>query len=63
MSVNNTHLGFDEINERLARCKSVFFIGAGGINMSSLAIITKNRGFRVGGSDRTRTALTERLEK
>ena len=62
MAVNNTHLGFEEINERLSKCKSVFFIGAGGINMSSLAIITKQRGFNVGGSDRTRTALTERLE-
>lgn len=62
MSVNNTHLGFEEISARLARCKSVFFVGAGGINMSSLAIITKQRGFKVGGSDRTKTALTERLE-
>ncbi|MBR4296044.1 MAG: UDP-N-acetylmuramate--L-alanine ligase [Clostridia bacterium] len=62
MSVNNTHLGVYEINEKLSKCKSVFFIGAGGINMSSLAIITKQRGFKVGGSDRTKTALTERLE-
>ena len=62
MSVCNTHLGYERINEAISSCKSVFFIGAGGINMSSLAIITKQRGFRVGGSDRTRTALTERLE-
>ncbi len=62
MSVCNTHLGYERINEALAGCGSVFFLGAGGINMSSLAIITKQRGFRVGGSDRTRTALTERLE-
>ena len=63
MSVNNTHLGFEAIKEKLAKCKSVFFIGAGGINMSSLAIITKQRGFKVGGSDRTKTELTERLQK
>ncbi len=62
MSVNNTHLGCEEISRRLESCKSVFFIGAGGINMSSLALITKNRGYRVGGSDRTETALTEKLE-
>lgn len=62
MSVNNTHLGAEEISARLKKCNSVFFIGAGGINMSSLALITKNRGFRVGGSDRTRTSLAERLE-
>lgn len=62
MSVVNTHLGAEAIGKALAECKSVFFIGAGGINMSSLAIITKRRGYRVGGSDRTRTELTERLE-
>ena len=62
MSVENTHLGAGAIGEALKHCKSVFFIGAGGINMSSLAIITKQRGFNVGGSDRTRTALTEKLE-
>lgn len=62
MSIENTHFGFAEIDKRIKNCKSVFFIGAGGINMSSLAIITKRRGFKVGGSDRTRTALTERLE-
>ena len=63
MSVENTHLGAAEAAKRLEKCKSVFFIGAGGINMSSLAIITKRRGYRVGGSDRTKTALTERLEE
>ena len=63
MSVNNTHLGCSEISCRLEKCQSVFFIGAGGINMSSLALITKNRGLRVGGSDRTKTALTEKLER
>lgn len=62
MSVNNTHYGSEEIEKRLCACRSVFFVGAGGINMSSLAIITKRRGFKVGGSDRTKTALTERLE-
>ena len=31
--------------------------------MSSLALISKKRGYRVGGSDRTATTLTERLEK
>lgn len=31
--------------------------------MSSLALITKLRGYRVAGSDRTKTTLTERLEK
>ena len=62
MSVANTHFGANRIKEMLSDCHGVFFIGIGGINMSSLAHITKKRGYRVGGSDRTRTALTERLE-
>lgn len=45
----------------LKGCRSIFFIGIGGINMSSLAHISHLRGYRVGGSDRERTALTQRL--
>lgn len=62
MSVENTHFGAVAIADALKNCKSVYFIGIGGINMSSLAHITHKRGFRVGGSDRTRSELTERLE-
>lgn len=62
MATENTHFGADGISEALRDARSIFFIGIGGINMSSLAHITRKRGYRVGGSDRTRTALTERLE-
>ncbi|MBQ9783799.1 MAG: UDP-N-acetylmuramate--L-alanine ligase [Clostridia bacterium] len=61
MATENTHLGAERIDALLQNCKSIFFIGIGGINMSSLAHLTHRRGYRVGGSDRTRTALTERL--
>ena len=61
MSVENTHFGSAEIAELLKDCKSIFFIGIGGINMSSLAHISHNRGYRVGGSDRTETELTRKL--
>ncbi len=61
MSTPNTHLGAQRISELLDGKKSIFFIGIGGINMSSLAHISKKRGFRVGGSDRARTELTEKL--
>ena len=61
MSTENTHFGVLAIEEMLSACKSIYFIGIGGINMSSLAHISHLRGYRVGGSDRTRTALTERL--
>ncbi len=63
MATENTHFGARYISEALDSCKSIFFIGIGGINMSSLAHISKKRGYRVGGSDRSRSALTERLGK
>lgn len=62
MSTENTHFGAERIGQMLKDCKSIFFIGIGGINMSSLAHISQLRGYRVGGSDRERTALTQRLE-
>lgn len=62
MSIANTHFGADSIAECLKGKKSIFFIGIGGINMSSLAHIAYERGYKVGGSDKTKTALTERLQ-
>lgn len=63
MSLPNTHYGAKRIKEIMdGKCGSVFFAGAGGIMMSSLAIITKKAGYRVCGSDRARSALTDKLE-
>ena len=64
MSTPNTHFGRDKIREIMAASadKTVFFLGAGGIMMSSLALLTKRAGFAVSGSDRARSALTEKLE-
>ena len=61
MATENTHFGARAIADMLRDVHSVYFIGIGGINMSSLAHITHMRGFRTGGSDRCRTALTEKL--
>lgn len=61
MATENTHYGAEAIAKMLASCRSIFFIGIGGINMSSLAHISHKRGYRTGGSDRTRTELTDRL--
>ena len=61
MATENTHYGAEKIETMLAACHSIYFIGIGGINMSSLAHVSLKRGYRVGGSDRTRTALTDRL--
>ena len=64
MSTPNTHLGEECIRKIMNECKSkdIFFLGAGGIMMSSLALLTKRAGFAVRGSDRARSALTEKLE-
>ena len=61
MATPNTHFGAKNIELMLNDCKSIYFIGIGGINMSSLAHISHLRGYRVGGSDREQTALTEKL--
>lgn len=44
-----------------AGVRSVWFIGIGGVSMSSLALTSLDRGLRVGGSDRAESAVTERL--
>ena len=64
MSTPNTHYGYETIGRIMkdAADKDIFFLGAGGIMMSSLALLTKKAGFAVRGSDRSRSALTDKLE-
>ncbi len=61
MSIANTHYGYESIRKIMASAESIFFVGIGGISMSSLAAMTKKRGYNVSGSDRAKTALTEKL--
>ncbi len=42
--------------------KTVYFIGIGGIGMSAIARYFHSKGIRVSGYDKTRTALTAKLE-
>lgn len=42
---------------------SLFFIGIGGVSMSALAMIAKQQGYRVAGSDRARSQNTQMLEE
>ncbi len=42
---------------------SVYFMGIGGISMSGLAEVLLSRGFKISGSDRLRSRLTENLEE
>ena len=46
-----------------SKVNSVYFIGIGGIGMSALARYFKANGYHVAGYDRTRTLLTNELEK
>jgi UDP-N-acetylmuramate--alanine ligase len=46
----------------LDRIQRVYFLGIGGIGMSSLARFFRSRGIAVAGYDRTRTPLTRTLE-
>lgn len=44
------------------RIKNVYFLGIGGIGMSALARYFKAVGYRVGGYDRTPSALTQKMQ-
>ena len=51
-----------ELDAVMQRAKRLFFVGIGGISMSSLAFVCRGRGYEVAGSDRAYSAMTERLE-
>lgn len=61
MATPNTHYGPARIGEMLLGAEHLFFIGIGGVNMSSLAEISHRRGYRVSGSDHAASPLTDRL--
>ena len=42
--------------------EKIFFVGIGGISMSSLAFVCRKRGYEVSGSDRAYSTMTEKLE-
>lgn len=62
MNTSNTHYGKDGVASLLADARKLFFIGIGGVNMSSLAVIAASRGYEVSGSDRSRSAAANDLE-
>ena len=61
MALQNTRKSAVEMERELRGAKHLFFIGIGGVHMSSLALFLKARGFEVSGSDRTAGEGTERL--
>ena len=63
MATPNTHYGAAAIAQMIDGAKRIHFIGVGGVMMSSLALITRERGYVVSGTDRTCTAVTESLQE
>ena len=61
MSLNNTNYGAEILGGIFKNVRKAYFLGIGGINVSSLALMTKSKGVEVSGYDRTRSAITERL--
>lgn len=61
MNTENTRYGAEKIDRMLAGAKKLFFVGIGGINMCSLAVIAASRGFIVSGSDRSPSPVTKAL--
>ena len=61
MSTPNTHYG-RQLQDMLASVDAIYFLGIGGISMSSLAMLTSRRGIRAAGYDRTRSDVTGKLE-
>lgn len=51
----------EELETLLPKEKKLFFIGIGGVSMSALAMIAKEQGYTVGGSDRAVSENTEML--
>lgn len=52
---------FEETNAALEGAKKLFFVGIGGISMSSIAFVFASRGYEVAGSDRAESDMTRKL--
>lgn len=50
------------LNE-LPKGAKIYFLGIGGISMSAIAMILKGKGYDISGYDRTKSDVTDRLEK
>ena len=57
-----TSYSSEQLDKIFSAPRSIYFIGIGGISMSSLAHIAHDSGLKVGGYDRTPSELTSALE-
>lgn len=53
----------EELEQLLPKDRRLFFIGIGGVSMSALAMIAKEQGYFVGGSDRVASRNTTMLKE
>ena len=53
----------NDISRIMKAAQKLYFIGVGGISMSSLALACKRHGYDVSGSDRASSPITEKLKK
>ena len=64
MALDNTHYGYEKINEMIGSSpKRIFFSGVGGVSMSSLAKVCVMRGHEVTGYDRSESDLTRKISE
>ncbi len=56
-----THYAPNEIENIIKKAEDIYFIGIGGVSMSSLARMLHDLGVSVTGSDRTRSDITDEL--
>ncbi|MBQ9746637.1 MAG: UDP-N-acetylmuramate--L-alanine ligase [Clostridia bacterium] len=54
-------MNFEETYAALENAKKLFFVGIGGISMSSIAFVFSSKGYDVSGSDRAESDMTRKL--
>ena len=62
MALSNTCFSNQEINNLLKKATRIFFIGIGGVSMSTLATYMHFKGYKIYGYDRERSATCQKLE-
>ncbi len=62
MALSNTDLGYENIARLMKDVTQVYLIGIGGVSMSCLAEMCRQKGYQVYGSDKTPSGITHDLE-
>ncbi|MBR2444416.1 MAG: hypothetical protein IKB27_03350 [Clostridia bacterium] len=63
MNTTNNSFSVEDVNILYTNARKIFFAGIGGISMSALATYAHFFGKEIFGYDKTRTAITKRLEE